>query len=328
MRTTLLLSVLLASTAAHAALVDQDDPIYGVAAVTLDTDTGLVWLDLPASSNYSYVDMQGELLTGGGFEGWRYATPAEVDTLLAHGGYNAFDAATVRAAAIENLMSHIGITYTVNAPGASFYRRSTVGMYDVAQGLGRQLGDMTLDLDASFNVTYAVAASFTGSTSDTFASDTGHWLVRDVCTGSPDSDADGVCDALDLCYGDDANGDADVDGLCEPVIDPVASVTPGAVATFTVHGGPPGTEAVVLATIHGIGAGGCLPAFGMCTDLVRASIVGRTTFDGNGDASVSATVPTGARNGTPVFVQAAFLDRTLFVGETSTVMQTLVSTVP
>jgi hypothetical protein len=38
-----------------------------------------------------------------------------------------------------------------------------------------------------------------------------------VDNGAPDADADGVCDALDACDGDDSTGDADNDGICNDI---------------------------------------------------------------------------------------------------------------
>ena len=62
--------------------------------------------------------------------------------------------------------------------------------------------------------------------------------ASDVCEGNDatgDTDVDGVCDDSDICQGDDASGDADVDGFCEdldcndaePSINPDAEEFPG-----------------------------------------------------------------------------------------------------
>jgi hypothetical protein len=58
----------------HAAIIDNGD-------FTTDTDTGLDWLDLTKTSNRSYDDISSKLGVGQEFEGWRYATQAEVQTL-------------------------------------------------------------------------------------------------------------------------------------------------------------------------------------------------------------------------------------------------------
>jgi hypothetical protein len=64
-------------------LTSVGDPIFGTNAVTRDLATGLDWLDLTLSTNRSYDDITGvdgsnELVAGGDFAGWRYATVAEI----------------------------------------------------------------------------------------------------------------------------------------------------------------------------------------------------------------------------------------------------------
>lgn len=57
----------------------------GVDNVTSDSDTGLDWLDLTASSGpnaISFDAIQLQFLSGGLYEGWRHATHSEVENLL------------------------------------------------------------------------------------------------------------------------------------------------------------------------------------------------------------------------------------------------------
>lgn len=63
----------------NAAIID-----YGLS--TGDTITGLRWLDLTETVNRSYNDISSKLGSGQEFEGWRYATQAEVQTLWEHMG--------------------------------------------------------------------------------------------------------------------------------------------------------------------------------------------------------------------------------------------------
>ena len=49
---------------------------------TIDTVTGLEWLDITESVNLSYNDVAAELNTGGMFEGYRYANTAEIENLF------------------------------------------------------------------------------------------------------------------------------------------------------------------------------------------------------------------------------------------------------
>jgi len=52
-----------------------------------DTVTGLDWLDITETAGWSYNQVVGEMGSGGAFEGWSYATRAQVSTLFdAFGG--------------------------------------------------------------------------------------------------------------------------------------------------------------------------------------------------------------------------------------------------
>jgi hypothetical protein len=71
---------LLTATSVRAVpLVDQGDH-------TFDPNTGLRWLDLTLSTNRNYIGVSANFGAGGTFEGYRYATAAEVSTLFANAG--------------------------------------------------------------------------------------------------------------------------------------------------------------------------------------------------------------------------------------------------
>lgn len=85
------------ATVGHAALISLNS-VYGRDSITLDTDTGLEWIDpwLPiiqgnsgcgygctgASVLNSYDDIIGMVGEGGYFEGFRYATRSDLETLF------------------------------------------------------------------------------------------------------------------------------------------------------------------------------------------------------------------------------------------------------
>jgi hypothetical protein len=75
-------TLLLSITSAQAALVESDWQSTGDALATLDTDTGIEWLDLTQTLDMSIN--QAESLTGAGsiFEGWRLPTRAEVAQMM------------------------------------------------------------------------------------------------------------------------------------------------------------------------------------------------------------------------------------------------------
>ena len=68
----------LVTSQTHAAFVSLSDLRYGADSITLDTETGLRWLDVPISLNRSYNDVAAQFGAGGDFEGYRFATPSEV----------------------------------------------------------------------------------------------------------------------------------------------------------------------------------------------------------------------------------------------------------
>jgi len=55
---------------------------FGVDSLTIDTNTGLEWLDWTESTNISYPDIVEQFGSGGDFEGFRHATSREIITLL------------------------------------------------------------------------------------------------------------------------------------------------------------------------------------------------------------------------------------------------------
>ena len=55
---------------------------------TTDTSTGLHWLDVTETRNRSYNDISGELVSGGEYENWRFATQAEFEGLLINFGFS------------------------------------------------------------------------------------------------------------------------------------------------------------------------------------------------------------------------------------------------
>jgi hypothetical protein len=79
-----LIALLISATSAHAELVAIDWEVAGDGLATLDTDTGLEWLDL--TQTYEMSINQAESLTaeGSAFEGWRLPTRVEVTQLLAN----------------------------------------------------------------------------------------------------------------------------------------------------------------------------------------------------------------------------------------------------
>ena len=79
------ITFLAAAGTVHADLVSEDSE-FGAGTITRDTDTGLGWLDWSLTAGRSFDDVAAQLGEGGEFEGFRYATAAEVETLWLNGG--------------------------------------------------------------------------------------------------------------------------------------------------------------------------------------------------------------------------------------------------
>jgi hypothetical protein len=71
---------------ANATLTSSDWQNAGDGLLTIDSDTGLQWLDWSYTANRSYNDVSSLLGDGSEFEGFRYATEAEMRTLYTNAG--------------------------------------------------------------------------------------------------------------------------------------------------------------------------------------------------------------------------------------------------
>ena len=71
----------------YAELVSGSDPRFGPDSITLDSRTGLAWLDLTFTTNLSYNQLVTGLQPGGRFAGFRFATPDEVLSLYTSAGF-------------------------------------------------------------------------------------------------------------------------------------------------------------------------------------------------------------------------------------------------
>lgn len=168
----------------QAALISADSH-FGTDSLTLDTATGLAWLDPDQSLFWSYNEVQAELGSGGHFEGFRYASTAEVSTLF-------FDSAGIDPAAPDGgyaasigLMDRLGDTFSDGSGPGTF--QATTAFFD--DGDSGQLGLASLerlDYDATrtdgvFDGFVATDSSWGPDTSDIF----GSWLVRTTAVDEP-----------------------------------------------------------------------------------------------------------------------------------------------
>ena len=89
--------------------------------LTLDSDTGLEWLNLTVTANHSYLDVLGGV---GGFIGgfgFQYATNSQVSTLYQHAGVSKFGGPSP---AVDNA-NHYGIEVLQDLMNGKFMRPVT-----------------------------------------------------------------------------------------------------------------------------------------------------------------------------------------------------------
>lgn len=82
----LLICAVFLSPICRAEIISLDSP-FGEDTITYDTDTGLQWLDVTVTQGLSYDNVTAEMVVGGAYEGWRYATVQEFDQLVVNFGY-------------------------------------------------------------------------------------------------------------------------------------------------------------------------------------------------------------------------------------------------
>jgi MYXO-CTERM domain-containing protein len=94
-KTLIAATLLLSITSAQAAFVESDWKNAGDALATLDTITGIEWLDLTQTVNMSINDVEGFTGEGNIFGGWRLPTRVEVTQMM----INAFPSQASRVSA-------------------------------------------------------------------------------------------------------------------------------------------------------------------------------------------------------------------------------------
>lgn len=171
-----LLLIVFASVTAHADFI-QVSTSFGTQTALRDNTTQLDWLHLNVTDGYSYDAMQVNLLAGGLFDGWRYATPQELSQFFRN--YDGSADGVVRyndALTLQFLTDLGGPTYTADNASTGFHREAATAMLDVPFELGHAIyGYIALD-----NLNGAtIDPNLQGSTVDWYANpNSAHWLVR------------------------------------------------------------------------------------------------------------------------------------------------------
>ena len=76
------------AASAQAAFISLDHDTFGQNSLLLDTSTGFQWLDLNHAQGLSYDEVAARMASGQQFTGFRYATTAEVLSLLENFGFD------------------------------------------------------------------------------------------------------------------------------------------------------------------------------------------------------------------------------------------------
>lgn len=177
-----LVASLFMQVSAYAVLLSEDST-YGAGSITRDTDTGLEWLDPVLSMGaglgccLSYNDVLAQTESGGLFEGFRFATASELETLFFVSGGIQSGSAGVNSA-VAALMSLVGDTFNQSF-GPDFWFMATSAYYDT--GMPGQLGLASLELQ-SFWGQLDGGNAFLGLSSDSpgvNGGPFGSWLVRE-----------------------------------------------------------------------------------------------------------------------------------------------------
>jgi hypothetical protein len=181
------LAAIAMSTSSHAMLVDHG-------ATTLDTSTGLEWLDLTQSLGLSFSDVVRLQSDGGRLSGWQFATIAEVQAVVAQTGLPLAAAAHVGQLDVSAFGSLFGLTATggfqgivggSTIPDAPDYH--PVFWAYVSGGVNTALatGDPEAGAD-SWVGRYVYNECFTGVADDVTDRETASFLVREAIAPVPE----------------------------------------------------------------------------------------------------------------------------------------------
>jgi hypothetical protein len=163
-------TILLNPGPAGATLIELDDAVFGPGSITRDTDTGLDWLDVPISAGRSYDDVSVQFGTGGDFDGFRYATKAEVQALMIGVGITSISGSPPNQesyAPAVMLQGLVGETTPME----------TLGVNGDVYSVGSHFGTRIDRADAAQT---AQAEDFEVRMFDDEVGSFGHWLVRPV----------------------------------------------------------------------------------------------------------------------------------------------------
>jgi hypothetical protein len=175
--------LLLPCARADAVLVSLDDTVFGPDTITLDTASGLEWLDLDLTIGISYNAITAQFSLGGDFAGFRHATFDEVTEFWTHAnipiiatdGYKLENYSAVRSLQdlvtcdpfSEGCETNGLVAATPNPPsGMISWVRFLIRIDDDMTAIANTFGTAVFDLDSASSLR-------------------GHWIVRPTTVPEP-----------------------------------------------------------------------------------------------------------------------------------------------
>jgi len=113
---------LVTSSVSHSAVISVDWQSAGDNLISRDTSSGLDWLDLTQTTDYSYYTVLSKLSSEGALNGWRFATNAEVVSLWSNFNIDLSASAPVSSPGFDSrifdaasMLGNLACTYTCNS---------------------------------------------------------------------------------------------------------------------------------------------------------------------------------------------------------------------
>ena len=158
------------SSPISAQVIEVDSAIFGPGTLTRDTVQGLDFLDLEDTLGRSFQDVSSQLGSGGEFEGFRYATFDEIESLVSNYNSPATPPGTPRLTALLDVAT--------NLFGSDF---STGLSADLGPGGGIQIVSIIENAN-SLNANQTIEAAV-----DRVSNTTGSFLVTSSAVPEPNS---------------------------------------------------------------------------------------------------------------------------------------------
>lgn len=166
----------------YAELVERESE-FGPTSITYDSLTDLEWLDVTNTTNMSVLDVESEMLEGGIYFGWRYATVEDLETLffVSAGLPDNMYASPEDAPLYQELLRLFGITIDSVVPGCILCIHAVSGFTSGVSSADRRY-ITTLSIEWADGVVVGVWAGINSGQGVAYSAIEliGHWILRDA----------------------------------------------------------------------------------------------------------------------------------------------------